>query len=460
MVLLTLIIAVLNLCLGYAAAVYLGYGPPSVWDAWEALCADGRGGAGVASSTAETSVPPDLSLETFNSQVFEEQIGSFLDEVEEEDMYEEPFGEEGGEEDDAQQDTGEMLDPDAPENWDLNEKFVETSVLKLNIAMMKSGARATEIDTQLRDIQGRSDPETIRRCLAGLKEDCQTYLADQTKAAEDFSNRIGELGELSAIGEEIEMTNLEQAAQIETTLSNLNTMDFESDLEAANARLTEEIKNLRIARHKLRDSQDVAFLTIAEYEGRLGKVEKQLYNDPLTNLYNRIGLEGTLHEWWESGRHRSRQMSAALFDLDQFGAVNDTQGMQTGDRILAEIAQLLAQQAGKGDLVARYAGQRFFIMMVDVGPRAATRNEEYFRQLLGNTIFLRRGQEITLTACGAATEVTPEDTPRTVFGRLEESLKLAKKAGPNQGYFHDGKTAEPIESPNLGAKPNEIRIYG
>ena len=40
-----------------------------------------------------------------------------------------------------------LLHPNAPENWDLNEKYVETSLLKLNIAMIKSGVRATEIDT-------------------------------------------------------------------------------------------------------------------------------------------------------------------------------------------------------------------------------------------------------------------------------------------------------------------------
>ena len=44
-------------------------------------------------------------------------------------------------------DAAELMNPSMPEQWDLNEKYVETSILRLNIAMIKSGVRATEIDT-------------------------------------------------------------------------------------------------------------------------------------------------------------------------------------------------------------------------------------------------------------------------------------------------------------------------
>ena len=142
-------------------------------------------------------------------------------------------------------DVAELMSPTMPEQWDLNEKYVETSILRLNIAMIKSGIRATEIDTRLRTCRGHSDHETIETCLRLLREDCISYLAEQSEAAEKFSARISELGELSSLGEEIEMTNLEQSAQVETTINNLEYMDFRSDPEAANQRLLEEIKNLR-----------------------------------------------------------------------------------------------------------------------------------------------------------------------------------------------------------------------
>ena len=87
------------------------------------------------------------------------------------------------------------------------------------------------------------------------------------------------------------MGNLEQSAQVETTLNNLEYMDFSGDPEEGNQRLLEEIKNLRMARHRLRDKQEAAFLAIARCENRIDKIEKQLFIDPLTKLRNRIGLE-------------------------------------------------------------------------------------------------------------------------------------------------------------------------
>jgi diguanylate cyclase (GGDEF)-like protein len=324
--------------------------------------------------------------------------------------------------------------------------------------MMKSGAKAIDLDMRLRAVQGRSDKETIQKCLAELIEDCETYLAEQGEAAERFGARIDELGELRSLGEEVELANMEQAAQVETTLNNLRFMDFESDVEAANLRLVEEIKNLRAARHKLRDDQERAFLVIAQYENRMSKIDERLFHDPLTKLRNRIGLETTLWEWWQEGRHRSRPMSAALFDLDAFGKLNEIHGLFIAERILHEIGRFIEKKAGESDLAGRYSGQRFLLVMVDVGPQGATKNAEFIRQSIERITFLQGEKEIRVTARGGFTEVKPDDTHEELFGRLEQALKQAKADGPNRSFRHDGKTAEFIESPNLGAKYVEIPV--
>lgn len=445
MVLLVFLIGVLNLGLGYATAWYLGYGPANLWEAWEALTADGVAPQQPAPGPAMT---PPTTVADLSEELALSTAEAFAEEDMATDLKVESYDE----------DLPDVMPTDAPENWDLNEKFVETSVLKLNVAMMKSGVRATELDTRLRACRGHSDAETIRQCLTDLQEDCRTYLTEQSEAAEQFHNRIGELGELASLGDEIEMANLEQAAQIETSLSNLQHMDFESDLEAANLRLLEEIKNLRIARHRLRDSQEAAFLTIANYEGRLDKIEKRLYSDQLTGLRNRIGLEATLNLWWQEGRHRSRPMSAALFDLDGFGVVDDEHGPLIGDRILHQLGPLIEANLGKSDLSARFAGQRFLVMILDAGPRGAVRNAELLRQTIERVTFQHADAEIRVTVSAGITEVTPQDTHPSVFERLEKALHQAKDAGRNRSFFHTGKEIEAVEAPNLGAKYKEIRI--
>ena len=455
------LIAVLNLCLGFVAAIHLGYGPPSVAAAWHVWL----GQTHIASNQWGSSANDALLGGDFRMNISDEDLGDLLDEDQEDDilsdtMQDEEPGESksGGSESSEDGTLDTMFDPNSPENWDLDEKFVETSVLKLNIAMMKSGTRTMEIDSRLRACHGSPDLETVKACSGLLKEDCEAYLAEQEEATEKMRDRLEEFGELKSLAEDIEFGNMEQAAQIETTLSNLAHMDLESDLEAASLRLLEELGNLREARHKLRDSQDVAFVKIAQSENRMDKIHKALFNDRLTGVRSRVGLDATIFEWWKAGKHKSRQMNAALFDVDNFSDINSKHGPSIGDKALSEIAQFMDNHIGTGDLLGRHAGQRFMMIILDKGPRAATKDAEFLRQSIEQTVFESEGIEFNLTMCGGYTEIKPEDTPQTFLDRLETTLHKAKAEGSNQAFFHDGHDPEIVESPNLRAETIRVKL--
>jgi len=392
-IVLVLAIGVLNLCLGYAVAVHLGYGPPGILETWESLMVEPPGGLGQAAMG-------DLP---------------------------------------AQQPTEDAVEPpatDNPQNWQLDDQFIERTILNLNVAMINSGNRTTQIEARLREHRGDTDAAMLRECLALFKEDCETYLIEQAEQSEMFCSRIGELGELGALGKEIETANQQQAAQIETALSNLGLIDIESDLEAAGEWLLEEIGNLRLARHKLRDNQQIAFLTIARYDDRFDRIEPRMCADGLTKMYNRIGLETTLRQWWQEGRHKSQQINAALFDLDAFGELNHQHGAPVGDRVLCHFAQLVQEYLGKDDLAGRFAGQQFLVLMPDVGSDNALKIVELIRQSIENSPLSLDRQEIHQTVTAAVTEVAPDDTEETLFQKLEETLKQAKQDGPNRSLVY------------------------
>jgi diguanylate cyclase (GGDEF)-like protein len=255
---------------------------------------------------------------------------------------------------------------------------------------------------------------------------------------------------------------MNQASQIETTVSNLDHMDFEADLEAANDRLCEEIGHLRGVRHNLRDDQEAAFLTIARYEGRMDVIEEKLYHDTLTGVRNRIGVEVGLNQWWSQRRHASRPISAVLFDLDRFDAFNDEHGCLIGDRVLYQIAQIIVSQTGDADMIGRFAGQRFLLMAVG-GPRSALKTAETLRQRIEKTVFVREGTRFGITTSGAITEVSPDDeTYLDVFKRLEASITAAKNGGRNCifGCKRSALEAEPelMEAPSFGIEEVEIDI--
>jgi hypothetical protein len=114
-VLLTLVIGLLNLCLGYAVAVWLGYGPPDLTETWQTRAAGDITGSPLAS---EMLLPPD-PVETLRAAPLEQMPDDGgLDPVVDIQPDDEPY------------DAGAaaLLSPDRPESWDLNEKHVETDV--------------------------------------------------------------------------------------------------------------------------------------------------------------------------------------------------------------------------------------------------------------------------------------------------------------------------------------------
>lgn len=448
-ILLTLLVGVSNLFLGYLVAVRLGYGPPSLLDTWGVLVADRPTRGGSSGQPGALGQSRDRLMQTVISGPLDEILNPVTEHGDE--LYEES--------DDAlEEEAPAQPAPQEPEVWDLSEKFVETSVLKLNAAMIKSGAKATDIDARLRAALGRSDGTTVQTCLVELLEDCQAYLTEQSEVTQSFRDRVDELGSLTALANEIEMANVEQAAQIEAVISSLKRLDWESDPEAATRRLLEELKSLRVARHKLRDDREIAFLTIARHENRMDQIDKPLLDDPLTKLPSRIGLEATLWQWWQEDRQRSCQMCGVLFDLDRFGQVNDEHGPRLADRILYELAQVILKTAGEGVLVGRFAGQRFLMMTPDMPPGAATEQAEAIRQSIERMTFLHGDEEIRLTTSASVSEVMPDDTPEGLFERLEQAVQQAKQAGPNRSAFHGGEKAALVEVMNLRAAYSEIPI--
>jgi diguanylate cyclase (GGDEF)-like protein len=451
---LTFIVAVANITIGFLLAVYLGYGPPGFAEALGTLRNyRPRFRFSIPKFSFKRKAPePVLPVEPIVDESALEGLDLLFDvgtlgslDIE---PCDEPFDD----------DAAELLNPSTKELWDINEKYVEASVLRLNIAMYKSGVRATEIDTRLRACRGQNDRETVCDCLRLLREDCVSYLADQSAAAKKFRDRVGELGELGSLGDEIEMGNFEQAAQVETTLNNLEYMDFDANPEDGNYRLLEEIKNLGGVRHNLRDKQEAAFLAIARCENRIDKIEKQLLIDPVTKLLNRIGLESELHSWWKMGRQKTKSMSAMLFDVDRFGALNEKFGPAIAERIFYQVGQILKTEIGESDLLGRFGGQRFLVVAVGIGPRAALTSIERMRQTIEKTTFIHEEEKIKVTLSGAITEVKPDDAYINVLERLEKTIKLVKEAGPNHTFQFEKGNATPIASPNFGVDAVEIPI--
>jgi len=153
--------------------------------------------------------------------------------------------------------------------------------------------------------------------------------------------------------------------------------------------------------------------------------------DPLTQLYNRryfSEVAGTFHS---DALCTNISMGIALFDIDHFKKINDTYGHAAGDAALCHLAQLLMHHLRETDVVARWGGEEFCVMLANLSPDAAFRTIERLRQAIENTSFVYDGQELLLTVSTGLT-MNLGDSLETMVSAADDLMYQAKQSGRNK----------------------------
>ena len=109
-----------------------------------------------------------------------------------------------------------------------------------------------------------------------------------------------------------------------------------------------------------------AYILMGRIERSRQRSELRSRTDPLTGLLNRHGLADAVANWVSDERWVVARPVVVFADLDNFKTVNDTFGHAEGDRVLAQVAALLKQSLRANDLIARYGGDEFVMLLADV----------------------------------------------------------------------------------------------
>ncbi len=357
-----------------------------------------------------------------------------------------------------------------PEEWlDLLEEagagqsksFVEASVQVLRLEVGKYRELLITVDDRVRNCLRDPDEDEVAKLLEDLRTANQDWLKRQAEAAGHLSAKKDALGGFSKMGGLLEDILLEQQAQIETTCSNIDVLDFSTNLRAGCKRLIIEICKLLDMSHILRDRMHESLMAVMAAEGRLESLDKKLQIDGLTGLSNRTGLESIFCQWWLDDPNRKRQLSLILIDIDRLGKINERYGALTGDQLIGAFGKLIDDSLRKDrgfDRVARCEGQRFALVIGDTGPQNATSCVERIRQTIEASTFEIDGQEVEVTISCGVTEVGQQDTTDSLFDRLRKAVREAKRAGRNCTFLDSGEGPRAIEPPEYKIKPQVVRI--
>ncbi|MGE0755077.1 MAG: PleD family two-component system response regulator [Alphaproteobacteria bacterium] len=155
--------------------------------------------------------------------------------------------------------------------------------------------------------------------------------------------------------------------------------------------------------------------------------------DGLTGLYNRHYLNIHLENMVQQSLQHHKNLALAIMDMDHFKSVNDTYGHDAGDLVLKQLADRIIQAARSTDLIARFGGEEFVVLMPETDPQNALNAASRLRELVENTPFrLDDGTELTRTVSIGIANLHPEgDAPEALLKRADEALYSAKHSGRN-----------------------------
>jgi len=156
--------------------------------------------------------------------------------------------------------------------------------------------------------------------------------------------------------------------------------------------------------------------------------------DPLTGIYNRRHFVKMADAERARVKRYKTKLSMLIFDIDHFKSINDNYGHPTGDSVLIEITQLVSSAIRQGDVLARWGGEEFVVLMPQCGMPEAQQLAEKLRALIAAHPF---SEVRTVTASLGAAEIKPDELLDDWLKRVDLALYAAKSGGRNRVCLAD-----------------------
>ncbi|UVK92226.1 GGDEF domain-containing protein [Pseudomonas atacamensis] len=154
--------------------------------------------------------------------------------------------------------------------------------------------------------------------------------------------------------------------------------------------------------------------------------------DSLTGAGNRVAMEQTLQREIDMSRRHAQPLSVLMLDIDHFKRVNDDHGHGAGDEVLRAIAASIKAQLRNVDMVFRYGGEEFLILLSNTGREAAAMVGERLRQATQSEEYFADGQLIEITVSLGCSTLLPGESADSLLRRADSALYVAKREGRNR----------------------------
>ncbi len=154
--------------------------------------------------------------------------------------------------------------------------------------------------------------------------------------------------------------------------------------------------------------------------------------DTLTGAHNRAAMNEMLEREIDLAHRHQTALSMVIFDLDHFKQINDNYGHVTGDDVLRECVECSNQALRSTDMLFRFGGEEFVVILPGVNSEGAGLAAERLRSVIEKHVFNSRQGTVPVTISAGTASLTLRDNMKTIMERADKALYSAKNSGRNR----------------------------
>lgn len=266
---------------------------------------------------------------------------------------------------------------------------------------------------------GGGEAEMLRELLVRARNHYGMTEADLTAFLQPLARKIEEFAAVM----DIEIGSCDDYTRIMTRAAE----------ELVKLTVETSVDKLRILEQKQQAEQETR-----RWREQAARLHKEARRDPLTGAFNRGCFEDELEQQFRRARRRGTVLGLVFLDLDDFKGLNDCFGHPFGDRILRETADKLFTAVRHGDVVARYGGDEFCVLVENTSPAGLRAMADRLWHDLNDRAVHEEGQTIDVRASIGAVLCLPQTyagTADDILRAADQAMYAAKMTGKNQVAF-------------------------
>jgi diguanylate cyclase len=225
------------------------------------------------------------------------------------------------------------------------------------------------------------------------------------------------------------------SALLKSCTSRLKNADDIRDIQKVVRILLTDTQNMSESNRHVVGALKERTAEIDKLQAELDRVRQEAVKDPLTGLANRRAFDERLADSIEQSLHQLKSICLLMIDIDQFKTINDKHGHQIGDKILQYVGTVLKNNIKGKDLVARYGGDEFAVILENAPQAGVKAIAETIRQQVEQSNLKRTdtGEPLGRVSVSIGYECArSEDSAEQVLERADKALYQAKIQGRNR----------------------------